>query len=89
MWESVRIESDMNSEDLNNESDGSGQSKPQSESKSRAALRQAKDDLANYAREQDIDLSVTKLTREQLHDRKLARLEMAVANLEGELREER
>ena len=72
----------MNGEDLNNESDGSCQSNSLFKRELNARLQQAKGELTDYARERDIDLSRPRLTREQLYDRKLARLQMAVANLE-------
>ena len=58
---------------------------PLSQPELSAKLQQAKGELADYARDQGIDLTAPKLTRGQLHDRKLARLEMNVANLERQL----
>ncbi len=72
----------MNGEDLNNESDGSCRSNSLFERELSARLQRARGELTDYAREEGIDLSRPRLTREQLYDRKLARLEMNVANLE-------
>ena len=75
----------MSDKDPNNEPDSGGQSMPQPELELRAKLQQAKGELTDYARGQAIDLSRPRLTREQLYDRKLARLEMAVSDLRREL----
>ena len=57
---------------------------PLTEPQLRARLQHARRALRAYAREEGIDLGASRLTREQLYDRKLARMEMVVANLERE-----